>query len=147
MQSAKDVTKRILADGRIPDVDPGDLDELLSGAEPGRYLAILAYIPRNDESIRRLHAIRMRLRDRLNVATTVGFGPRFLHSTGQFHKGGPNTGLFVQIVDEPSADLPIPGQEYSFAHLIAAQAAGDLVSLRERDRQVARVSLAELEAV
>ena len=89
----------------------------------------------------------MRLRDRLEIATTVGFGPRFLHSTGQLHKGGPNTGLFVQVVDEPLADVPIPGKPYSFGHLIAAQAAGDLLSLRDRDRQVARVSLAELEAV
>ena len=146
VQSAKDATKRILAAGEIPKADPGSLDQLLSGGGPGAYLAILAYIPRNGENIRRLHSIRMRLRDRLRIATTVGFGPRFLHSTGQLHKGGPNTGLFVQVVDEPRADLPIPGQPYSFGHLIAAQATGDLQSLRDRDRKVARVSLEELES-
>jgi hypothetical protein len=147
VQSAKDATKQILAAGEIPQVDPGDLGRLLDAAEPGRYLSIQAYIPRNDENIRRLHGVRMRLRDRLRIATTVGFGPRFLHSTGQLHKGGPNTGLFVQVVDEPQEELPIPGQPYSFKHLIAAQAAGDLMALRERDRQVARVSVAELEAI
>ena len=86
----------------------------------------------------------MRFRDRLKLATTVGFGPRFLHSTGQLHKGGPNTGLFVQVVDEPSEDVEIPGQDYSFATLIKAQAAGDLLALRDRDRRVVRVSLGEL---
>jgi transaldolase/glucose-6-phosphate isomerase len=146
VQSAKDATKRILAEGQIPDVDPGNLDQLLSRAEPGDYLAIHAYIPRNQENIRRLHEIRMRLRDRLRIATTVGFGPRFLHSTGQLHKGGPNTGLFVQVVDPPQSDLAIPGQAYSFGHLIAAQASGDLIALRARERRVARVSLAELES-
>jgi transaldolase / glucose-6-phosphate isomerase len=147
VQSAKDATKRILSEGEIPQVDPGDLEDLLASSGPGRYLSIHAYIPRDEGNISRLHTIRMRLRDRLQIATTVGFGPRFLHSTGQLHKGGPNTGLFVQVVDEPQSDLPIPGQPYSFGHLIAAQAAGDLMALRERDRQVARVSLSELEAV
>jgi glucose-6-phosphate isomerase len=146
VQSAKDATKRILAEGTIPSVDRGNLEQLLADAGPGRYLSIHAYLPRNEENARRLHAVRMRLRDQLRIATTVGFGPRFLHSTGQLHKGGPNTGLFVQVVDEPQADLPIPGQDYTFGHLIAAQAAGDLMALRDRDRQVARVSLAELES-
>jgi hypothetical protein len=89
----------------------------------------------------------MRLRDRLHAATTVGFGPRFLHSTGQFHKGGPNTGIFLQVVDEPHQDLAIPGQPYSFGTLIAAQAAGDIATLRERGRRVARLSMEELEAL
>ena len=93
----------------------------------------------------RLHAVRMRLRDRLRLATTVGFGPRFLHSTGQLHKGGPNTGLFVQVVEEPSRDVAIPGQPYTFGHLLAAQAAGDLMALRDRGRRVVRVSFEELE--
>ena len=86
----------------------------------------------------------MRLRDRLKLATTVGFGPRFLHSTGQLHKGGPNTGLFVQVVDELSEDVEIPGQSYTFGTLIRAQAAGDLLALRDRDRRVVRVSMQQL---
>ena len=87
----------------------------------------------------------MGLRDRLRLATTVGFGPRFLHSTGQLHKGGPNTGLFVQVVDEPAEDVEIPGKPYTFGTLIKAQAAGDLLALRDRDRRVVRVSLYQLE--
>jgi hypothetical protein len=89
----------------------------------------------------------MRLRDRLRIATTVGFGPRFLHSTGQLHKGGPNTGLFVQITDEPNEDVEIPGKSYSFGTLIKAQAAGDLLALRDRDRRVVRTTLEQLEEV
>jgi hypothetical protein len=88
----------------------------------------------------------MRLRDRLKVATTVGFGPRFLHSTGQLHKGGPNTGVFIQIVEPPDEDAPIPGEPYTFGRLIAAQALGDLQSLRAHGRRVGRVRLAELDA-
>jgi hypothetical protein len=146
VQSAKDATKRILAGGEIPEVDPGNLDELLSSARPADYVAIQAYIPRSHENMARLQAIRMRLRDRMRLATTVGFGPRFLHSTGQLHKGGPNTGLFIQVVEPPQADVAIPGEPYTFGHLIAAQAAGDLMALRDRGRRVARVSPAELES-
>ena len=87
----------------------------------------------------------MRLRDRLRVATTVGFGPRYLHSTGQLHKGGPNSGVFIQLVEPPKEDLAIPGQSYSFGTLLAAQAIGDLESLRAHDRRVARVRPADLE--
>jgi len=147
VQSAKDATRRILSGGEIPRVDPGDLGELLAQAEPGDYLAIQAYVPRNADTMQRLHPVRMRLRDRLRLATTVGFGPRFLHSTGQFHKGGPNTGLFVQVVEQPSRDAPIPGQPYTFGHLLAAQTAGDLMALQDRGRRVVRVSMAELEGV
>jgi transaldolase/glucose-6-phosphate isomerase len=145
VQSAKDATKKILERGEIPDPEPGDLGELLASARPGNYLAIQAYLPRDDDMAQRLHAVRMRLRDRLRVATTVGFGPRFLHSTGQLHKGGPNTGLFVQVTDEPSGDVEIPGKPYTFGTLIKAQAAGDLLALRDRDRRVVRVSLQQLE--
>jgi glucose-6-phosphate isomerase len=147
VQSAKDATKKILESGEVPNPEPGDLRELLASARPGEYLAIQAYLPRNAGNQRTLSAIRMRLRDRLKLATTVGFGPRFLHSTGQLHKGGPNTGLFVQVVDEPAEDVEIPGRPYTFGTLIKAQAAGDLLALRDRDRRVVRVSLQELEAV
>jgi glucose-6-phosphate isomerase len=145
VQSAKDATKKILESGEIPDPEPGDLRALLASARPGEYLAIQAYLPRNAENEGALHVVRMRLRDRLKLATTVGFGPRFLHSTGQLHKGGPNTGLFVQVVDEPKEDVEIPGQLYTFGTLIKAQAAGDLLALRDRDRRVVRVSMQQLE--
>jgi transaldolase/glucose-6-phosphate isomerase len=145
VQEAKDNTKRLLGAGEIPDPGFDDLGALLAQVRPGDYLAIQAYLPRGVAVERRLHAARMRLRDRLRVATTVGFGPRFLHSTGQLHKGGPDTGVFVQVVEPPEQDLPIPGQPYSFGTLLAAQAAGDLQSLRSHGRRVARVHLAELE--
>jgi hypothetical protein len=145
VQEAKDNTRRLLASGEVPDPGYGDLAELLGKVGTGDYVAIQAYLPRNEGIERRLHGARLRLRDRLKVATTVGFGPRFLHSTGQLHKGGPNTGVFIQVVEQPEADLPIPGQRYSFGTLLAAQAAGDLQSLQAHGRRVARVSLADLE--
>jgi transaldolase/glucose-6-phosphate isomerase len=86
------------------------------------------------------------LRDRLGVATTLGFGPRFLHSTGQLHKGGPPSGVFLQLTDEPQRDLPIPGWQESFGTLIAAQALGDFQSLQQRGRRVLRLHLDDLEA-
>ncbi|MGH2611020.1 MAG: bifunctional transaldolase/phosoglucose isomerase, partial [Tepidiformaceae bacterium] len=95
----------------------------------------------------RLQRLRVALRDRYHVATTVGFGPRFLHSTGQAHKGGPNEGVFLQIVSQNDTDIPIPGEAFSFGALKAAQAAGDLASLRAHKRRVARVAPAEIEGL
>ena len=85
----------------------------------------------------------MGLRDRLHVATTVGYGPRFLHSTGQFHKGGPNSGLFLQLVDDTPADVEVPGTDYTFRDLIAAQSIGDYQALTARERRVLRVNLGD----
>jgi hypothetical protein len=146
VQEAKDTTKALLGRDDLPDPGLDDLGSLLDQVRVGDYLAIQAYLPRNQDTERRLHHARMRLRDRLSVATSVGFGPRYLHSTGQLHKGGPNTGVFVQVVEPPAEDAPIPGQPYSFGTLIAAQALGDLQSLRARGRRVARVRLEDLEA-
>jgi hypothetical protein len=147
VQSAKDATKQVLESGATLEVEAGDAAALLEEAAAGDYIAIQAYLPRNEDTQRRLHAVRMRLRDRLGLATTVGFGPRFLHSTGQLHKGGPATGIFLQVVDPPLEDAEIPREPYTFATLLAAQAAGDLQALRERGRRIARLSLAELEAL
>jgi glucose-6-phosphate isomerase len=144
VQEAKDATKKLLARGEHSQAGTDDLEPLLRQVRPGDYLGIQAYVPRNPDTEGQLHEARMRLRDRLKVATTVGFGPRFLHSTGQLHKGGPNTGVFVQVVDPPAQDVSIPGQRYSFGDLIAAQALGDLQSLRAHGRRVARVSLEDL---
>ena len=146
VQEAKDATRRLLAQGDLPDPGYDDLAPLVQQVRPGDYLAIQAYLPRNQETERRLHAARIRLRDRLHVATTLGFGPRFLHSTGQLHKGGPNTGVFIQVVEPPAEDAPIPGASFTFGTLIAAQALGDLQSLRAHGRRVARVRLADLDA-
>src|SRR5207237_2411806 len=86
-------------------------------------------------------AIRKSVRDKMAIATTAGYGPRFLHSTGQLHKGGPKTGLFLQIVQDDAKDVPIPGQPYSFSILKQAQAIGDLRSLTSRRLPVLRVTL------
>ena len=110
-------------------------------------MAIQAYLPRTADNSSTLQAAKMKLRDDLRVASTLGFGPRFLHSTGQLHKGGPSTGVFIQVVDEPSLDLAIPGKPYTFRRLLDAQAAGDLQALRARGRRVARVRLSDLEEV
>jgi len=88
-----------------------------------------------------LNLIRGLIRDNLKTATTLGFGPRFLHSTGQLHKGGPNNGVFLQITCEDKQDLPIPGEQYSFGTLKQAQALGDLQSLIAHGRRVLRVHI------
>ncbi|HXJ64732.1 MAG TPA: glucose-6-phosphate isomerase, partial [Actinomycetota bacterium] len=142
---AKAATKEILASGPGDGAGFDDLGALVGEAKAGDYVAIMAYLDRTDVTEETLHRARMALRDRLHVATTLGFGPRFLHSTGQLHKGGPNSGVFVQVVD-PSrdADLEIPGEPYTFGTLIDAQSLGDLRSLRAHDRRVARVTLEQL---
>ncbi|MBI4261436.1 MAG: glucose-6-phosphate isomerase [Actinobacteria bacterium] len=145
--AAKEATARALERRGGARPDRGDLRELLGSARPGDYLAIQAYLPRTPGTAAHLHGIRMALRDRLRLATTVGFGPRFLHSTGQLHKGGPPTGMFVQVVEPPAEDLPVPGSPFTFGELLAAQADGDLEALRARGRRAVRVSLTELEAV
>ena len=88
-----------------------------------------------------LEELRVDLRDKLGAATTLGYGPRFLHSTGQLHKGGPNTGMFLQIVDTPTEPLPVPTLGFTFAELVAGQALGDYQALRGRDRRVLRVAV------
>lgn len=146
VQAAKDATARALASGGPPEIERGDLAEVADGIDPGDYVAIQAFVPQELSRVARLQAVRHRIRDHRRVATTLGFGPRFLHSTGQLHKGGPGSVVCVQVVDEPAADLDVPGHGYSFGALLAAQAAGDLEALRDRGRRAVRVSLDELEA-
>ena len=122
-----------------PAASRAELDQLLAGVKPGDYLALMAYLPPTPEYDRRLAAIRLRLRDRLGVATTVGYGPRFLHSTGQLHKGGPPVGHFVQITERAPQDLAIPGKAFTFGELEAAQAEGDLLALRKLGRPALRL--------
>jgi transaldolase / glucose-6-phosphate isomerase len=114
---------------------------------PGDYCALLAYVARDEGHHEQLEAIRRRIRDRKRVATCLGFGPRFLHSTGQAYKGGPNSGVFLQITCDDQADLEVPGQKYSFGVVKAAQARGDFDVLAERGRRALRVHLgAEVES-
>jgi transaldolase / glucose-6-phosphate isomerase len=138
VQEAKDNTKRVLEEGS-PELDPGDLDALLDGIESPRYVAIMGYLPYSAETDAAVARLRARIVERHGVATTFGYGPRFLHSTGQLHKGGPSTGAFVQIVDDPRTDVDIPGEPYSFATLIRAQADGDLQTLRTHGLDAVRV--------
>jgi glucose-6-phosphate isomerase len=120
--------------------------QLLTGVEGGNdYVALLAYLPPDRDVEARLQRLRARIRDATGAATTLGFGPRFLHSTGQLHKGGPDSGAFLQLTAEPSKDLPIPGWEESFGTLIAAQALGDLASLQRRGRRALRLHFNDLD--
>ena len=107
----------------------------------GDYIALLAYLERTAGTQARLQHIRLRLRDLCHAATTLGYGPRFQHSTGQLHKGGPNTGVFLQFVADETEDVPIPGEPYTFGVLKQAQALGDLQSLQRHDRRVIRLHL------
>jgi glucose-6-phosphate isomerase len=133
--------------GDTPVTVDGAVAQLLGLLQPGRdYFAILAYLPPDTEVVEGLQRIRTRVRDAFGVATTLGFGPRFLHSTGQLHKGGPDSGVFLQLTAEPAKDLPIPGWDESFGTLIAAQALGDLTSLQHRGRRALRLHLADLDS-
>jgi transaldolase/glucose-6-phosphate isomerase len=113
----------------------------LAQVRPGDYVALMAYADPSDANEGALEELRTAIRDRHRVATTVGFGPRFLHSTGQLHKGGPNTGVFIQVTCDEGTDAPIPGRPFGFAVLESAQADGDLQSLRSHGRRVIRLRL------
>ncbi len=114
---------------------------LLTLAEPGDYFAILAYLNRTAARTERLDKLRLAARNASRLATTVGYGPRFLHSTGQLHKGGPDTGIFLLLTEDEGEDVPIPGEPYGFSALIRAQAFGDYEVLERRGRRVLHVHL------
>jgi glucose-6-phosphate isomerase len=163
VQESKDNTKRLLAgfvasgelledlpegEGRLAypvddDELPAALTAFLAQARAGDYVALQAYTAPGHRVWEHLQTLRLELRDRLRVATTLGYGPRFLHSTGQLHKGGPNTGLFLQLVAHDAVDVDIPGQPYSFSVLKRAQARGDLGALRAHGCRVLRVCLGD----
>jgi transaldolase / glucose-6-phosphate isomerase len=119
----------------------GVLKAHLSRLGAGDYFAVLGYITMNAANEKSLQAIRHAVRDKKRVATVLGFGPRFLHSTGQAYKGGPNSGVFLQITCDDAKDLPVPGQKYTFGVVKAAQARGDFAVLAERGRRALRVHL------
>ncbi len=141
VQAAKDKTNEVLAAGE-PDVSSrGDLGELLAQASPGDYVSIQAFIdPARHEELEPL----LERATETGCVVTCGLGPRYLHSTGQLHKGGPGTGLFVQVVDDTGDEIPIPGKDFGFGRLIRSQAAGDLAALEENGRRVVRIRLEEL---
>ncbi|MEQ1786564.1 MAG: transaldolase, partial [Acidimicrobiales bacterium] len=141
--AAKAATNEVLAAGgaRVPVVA---LDDLLALVQPGDHLALQVFGDPGDHEAHVLDAARVALRDRLHVAVSLGFGPRFLHSTGQLHKGGPAAIVCVQAVGEDHEEIPIPGQPFGFGHLKQAQAAGDLQTLEQRGIRAGRVALHDL---
>ncbi len=155
VQLAKDFTKKAMEkigkEKEESDEETWSLDEpeglaqalkdWLVQAKPGDYIALQAYFPPSEETTEALQDIRLVLLKQTRLATTFGYGPRFLHSTGQLHKGGPNNGLFLQIVDDPNIDLPVPETDYDFKNLIKAQAVGDYRALKQRGRRILRVNL------
>jgi glucose-6-phosphate isomerase len=152
VQEAKDATKELLAEfttnGRLPDAAaetslPEAVKSQLGKIKAGDYIAFLNYIEPTPEIDRQFQQIRTRLRDTTHCATTVGYGPRFLHSTGQLHKGGPNTGVFFQVGAKDKTDFPVPGETYTFSVLKEAQALGDFRALKARDRRVVRIDLGD----
>jgi transaldolase/glucose-6-phosphate isomerase len=152
VQDSKNRTKARIAEyqetWKLPDVDLTEerdaqraLNDLLAGVETGTYIAVNAYLPRNEETQRALQLFRVALREKTKCAVTVGFGPRFQHSTGQFHKGGPNKGLFIQLVYDAQEDLEIPTQGLTFGTLLRAQALGDYEALKAAGRRAVRIRL------
>ena len=146
VQGAKDMTDAVLgqyrSSGRLPDpAARGSLDDLLKEARLGDYLAIMPYLRQTPELDRAFDTLRRKVSEQYHIATTLGYGPRFLHSTGQLHKGGPASGLFLQLTAEHGRDVSIPGYPYTFAILSDAQALGDLEALKASGSRTAVVRL------
>jgi Phosphoglucose isomerase len=146
VQEAKDRTSQILSgrgQGTVPETRPeGTAEELFAQARPGDYVAIQAFVDPAEEE--RLRPLVEQARAATGCVVTFGLGPRYLHSTGQLHKGGAPIGCFLQVVDDTGPELAIPGQKFGFGRLIKAQAEGDYAALKERGRPVARVRLEEI---
>ncbi|MCH7491376.1 MAG: glucose-6-phosphate isomerase [Gemmatimonadetes bacterium] len=152
VSESKANTSRVLEQGGatddLPDVSPVQFESFRAGVRPGDYVAILAYVAPTAALDHTLETIARGIQDRVRVPVTVGYGPRYLHSTGQFHKGGPATGHYIQIVDLPGPDLPVPDAEFSFGDLARAQADADAQALWSRGRPLVRLpSMAALEAL
>jgi transaldolase/glucose-6-phosphate isomerase len=145
VQAGKDKTREILASGEEPDVSPkSSPEELFAQANEGDYVCIQAFVNPTAASEQKVLELAERAREATGCVVTHGFGPRFQHSTGQLHKGGPPTGLFLQVVDDTGDEIPIPDQPFGFGKLIRAQAAGDFALLQERGRRLARIRLEEV---
>jgi transaldolase / glucose-6-phosphate isomerase len=148
VQQAKDATKRVLAEYEAnhelpepPSADRAALCSLLAAAAPPDYVALMGYVQPSDEFDAAIAELRVAIRGAANATTTFGYGPRFLHSTGQFHKGGPRTGRFLQLLHDGPEDVPVPGAPYTFTTLKNAEAIGDFDTLRELGLPAERVRL------
>jgi transaldolase/glucose-6-phosphate isomerase len=144
VQAAKDRTNAVLAAGDVALDEESSMEELFAQAREGDYVCIQAFVDPTAAAAGVVLALADRARAATGCVVTHGFGPRYLHSTGQLHKGGPNTGLFLQVVEDYGDELKIPGRQFGFARLIRAQAAGDFEALRERGRRLARVHMENL---
>jgi transaldolase / glucose-6-phosphate isomerase len=136
------------ATGKLADVDLVDvgdvksaMDKFVARAQVGDFFTINAYVPRNKDTENALQTLRVSIREKTKCAVSAGFGPRFQHSTGQFHKGGPNKGLFIQVVYDADMDMEIPTQGMTFGTLLRAQALGDYEALVAAGRRVVRIKL------
>jgi len=141
VQRAKDATERVLGEfvktGHLPETrSRGTLSSLLALSQPGDYFGIMAYVQQTPETDKVFAGLRRRVMERYHMATTLGYGPRFLHSTGQLHKGGPDKGLFLQVTANHDTDAPVPGAPYTFGVVADAQALGDLQALQATGRRV-----------
>ena len=145
VEAAKKAARATLESGDEPEWSEDDVDELLTGAAPGDYAAFLAFAPRSAEKRNVLDAARAKVARASGITTTAGFGPRYLHSTGQLHKGGPDTIRALVILDPPENDVGIPGKPYSFARLLRAQAAGDYEALKAAGKRAARTTWVRFE--
>lgn len=151
VQVAKDLARQAMSpeglEGSVAEISSdsarlaGALADWAAMIEPGDYIGIHAYLPMHGPATPVLESLVPLLRDRYGVAVTLGYGPRFLHSTGQLHKGGANNGVFLQVVDSPGLDVDVPEADFSFGELLEGQAAGDYQALSGRDRRVLRVRL------
>jgi hypothetical protein len=144
VQEAKDNTARVLAAAEPPhvdDADDGALEVLLGAVTPPHYVAIMAYVEPSEAFDDAAAELRGTIRDATKATTTFGYGPRFLHSTGQLHKGGPPTGLFLQLIHDGDEDVEIPDASFSFKTLKNAQATGDILTLRDHGLPAERVRL------
>jgi transaldolase/glucose-6-phosphate isomerase len=143
VEAAKQAARTVLEQGS-PELPVTSVADALATVAPGDYVAIQAFVDPASKDLPRFERARVAVRDRLTVATTFAVGPRYLHSTGQLHKGGPPSGVFLQLLDVGSSDVAIPGRSFSFGDLVTAQAAGDYLALQERDRRVFRVRTDDL---
>jgi transaldolase/glucose-6-phosphate isomerase len=149
VQVAKELARQAMAGelvGGAPIVEAGPADATrlaawLAELPEQAYIGLSAYVPMTAGAVELLQGLRHHLRHLTGAATTVGFGPRFLHSTGQLHKGGPGAALFLQLVDEPEPDLAVPETDFTFGRLVVGQAEGDYRALEERRQTVLRVQL------
>jgi len=151
VQAAKQATEGVLGDfmtlGHLSQVEAASsLTDLLANADSKNYVAVLAYLRETAEIDKLMASLRRKIAERYHIATTLGYGPRYLHSTGQLHKGGPKIGLLLLITSDHKKDLPIPGKKYTLGILADAQALGDLLALQSSGRRVARIHLSQGDA-